>query len=77
MFGQVKPFYELLVVGDESKRKNRSLEIIENYWNKQMKNSIKNWHRNTVNMKMKDISKKYLLINLNNDMVKYSNKILI
>lgn len=60
----------MLVVGDEASKKTKGLKIVEDYWIKQQKMLIKRWYKNIANMKMKDLSKKYFLSNLNKIKIK-------
>lgn len=52
------------------------MKIIENYWARKQKIYLRQWQRNIVNLKIKDLSKKYFLINLNNLKQKHSNRLL-
>lgn len=74
---KTKPSFDLLIIGDESSKKTKSLKIIQDYWNKQQKYYIKRWYKNTNNLKMKDLSKKHYLINLCKIKTKHSNTRLV
>ncbi len=56
---------KLLFTGQEHKKKTKSMEIILNWWKNQKVFYIRRWLTKTQSEKMKDVSKKYLLLSAN------------